>query len=239
MSKVFVRDREFYKLLLALGLPIVLKNLIVNSVGMADNLMVAALGEAATNGAQMANQLTNFLFTITMNVSAAVTVLATQYWGRRETRSIKTLAGIGLKFSMALGVAAFILGFFFPDFTLGLFTNDAQAIEAGRGGLALCEGAQIRECDLGYNLLPDMSNASYHESLQLSAELLELLASADTSIDNLNEPFVLMRYLNIEVIGSDGASWNFSCRAYRLTPAQEAASRSLTHRLEALSDSEG
>ena len=44
MSKVFVRDREFYKLLLALGLPIVLKNLIVNSVGMADNLMVAALG---------------------------------------------------------------------------------------------------------------------------------------------------------------------------------------------------
>ena len=71
MSKVFVRDREFYKLLLALGLPIVLKNLIVNSVGMADNLMVAALGEAATNGAQMANQLTNFLFTITMNVSAA------------------------------------------------------------------------------------------------------------------------------------------------------------------------
>ena len=107
------------------------------------------------------------------------------------------------------------------------------------GGLALCEGAQIRECDLGYNLLPDMSNASYHESLQLSAELLELLASADTSIDNLNEPFVLMRYLNIEVIGSDGASWNFSCRAYRLTPAQEAAYRSLTHRLEALSDSEG
>ena len=91
--------------------------------------MVAALGEAATNGAQMANQLTNFLFTITMNVSAAVTVLATQYWGKRETRSIKTLAGIGLKFSMALGVAAFILGFFFPDFTLGLFTNDAQAID--------------------------------------------------------------------------------------------------------------
>ena len=107
------------------------------------------------------------------------------------------------------------------------------------GGLALCEGSQIRECDLGYNLLPDMSNAAYHESLQLSAELLELLASADTSIDNLNEPFVLMRYLNIEVIGSDGASWNFSCRAYRLTPAQEAAYRSLTHRLEALSDSEG
>lgn len=107
------------------------------------------------------------------------------------------------------------------------------------GGLALCEGSQIRECDLGYNLLPDMSNAAYHEALQLSAELLELLASADTSIDNLNEPFVLMRYLNIEVIGSDGASWNFSCRAYRLTPAQEAAYRSLTHRLEALSDSEG
>ena len=149
MSKVFVRDREFYKLLLALGLPIVLKNLIVNSVGMADNLMVAALGEAATNGAQMANQLTNFLFTITMNVSAAVTVLATQYWGKRETRSIKTLAGIGLKFSMALGVAAFILGFFFPDFTLGLFTNDAallaftaKALRVYCGALCLF-GAQI------------------------------------------------------------------------------------------------
>ena len=188
MSKVFVRDREFYKLLLALGLPIVLKNLIVNSVGMADNLMVAALGEAATNGAQMANQLTNFLFTITMNVSAAVTVLATQYWGKRETRSIKTLAGIGLKFSMALGVAAFILGFFFPDFTLGLFTNDAQAIEAGRGYLRIVAWTYLiySVTDVLVAVMTSVENVR-----------LGLVASMSASLTNIVLNYLLIFGLNV------------------------------------------
>ena len=44
MSKVFVRDREFYKLLLALGLPIVLKNLIDDIRGRGNAVTAGDIG---------------------------------------------------------------------------------------------------------------------------------------------------------------------------------------------------
>ena len=136
-KQIFVRDKSFYKLLLTLAIPIMLKNLIGTSVGMADNVMVAALGDNAVNGATTANLITNFLFTILMNISASVMVLSTQYWGKGDTDSIRTIVGIGLRFSMGLGLIAFVMSFFFPVFTLRLFTNDENAIQAGIGYLKI------------------------------------------------------------------------------------------------------
>lgn len=137
MRRLFVRDRDFYKLLVSLAVPIVLKNLITTSIGLADNVMVSSLGDAAVNGATTANLLTNFLFTVLMGISSSVVVLATQYWGKRDTKSMQTIAGIGLRFSLLLGTIGFILSFFFTEFTLRLFTNDDAAVAAGMGYLKI------------------------------------------------------------------------------------------------------
>lgn len=131
MQKLFVKDRSFYRLLVTLALPIVLKNLITTSISLADNVMVASLGDAAVNGAATANLLTNFLFTVLMGISGSVSVLCTQYWGKKDLKSIKTIAGIGLRFSFGLGLIGFCMAFFLTEFSLGIFTNDADAIASG------------------------------------------------------------------------------------------------------------
>ena len=128
--------------------------------------------------------------------------------------------------------------------TADLFLEASDALknaEGGEiwidGGIALCDGAQVSDASLGcYLSTEDMTNANYDEALRLNVELLNLLASADSAMDNLDEPFVLLRHFYVEVRGTDSYGWSFGPRAFRLTSAQEATYRSLTQRLEALSN---
>lgn len=128
---VLVRDKSFYRTLIALAIPIALKNLITLSVGLADNVMVGSLGDAALGGTYMANQVMTLLQNIVADVATATAVLSTQYWGRRDTESIKRIVGIGMKLSMVLGLAAFTMGFFFTETTVRIYTDEAPVIAEG------------------------------------------------------------------------------------------------------------
>ena len=46
--------------------------------------MVGSLGETALSGVYLASQITTFLQMFTMGTSAAMTVLAAQYWGKGD-----------------------------------------------------------------------------------------------------------------------------------------------------------
>jgi len=143
---ILVRERSFYKNLVALALPIILKNVITLSVGLADNLMVSSLGESALGGVFMSNQLSTFLQILVADAGTAVIVLASQYWGKRDTDSMKSIIGIGLKFSAILGLVAFTLGFFFTKQTLGLYTNEVSVIAEGAKYLKIVSVGYLFYC---------------------------------------------------------------------------------------------
>ena len=46
----FTRDRDFYKTLVRLAIPIALQNAVTFAVNFADNLMVGTLGDSAISG---------------------------------------------------------------------------------------------------------------------------------------------------------------------------------------------
>ena len=58
---LFTRDKSFYRTIIALAIPMVLQNLIVYSVGLADNLMIGSLGDSAISGVYMGNQVQTVL----------------------------------------------------------------------------------------------------------------------------------------------------------------------------------
>ena len=57
MLKKFIGNKQFYKTLLVVCIPIVLSQLITQFVGLLDNLMVGQLSPAEYNGVAIANQL--------------------------------------------------------------------------------------------------------------------------------------------------------------------------------------
>jgi putative MATE family efflux protein len=126
-----VRTKDLYKRVLLLAAPIALQNIITYSVGLADNLMVGSLGELALSGVYVANQLQNILQMLVLGLGAAITILSTQYWGKRDIKSIKTIIGIALKFSVAAGVLFLAATLFFPVQILRLFTDEQDVITEG------------------------------------------------------------------------------------------------------------
>lgn len=126
-----VKEKEFYKNLALLSLPIAAQNILTFLVGLADNVMVARLGEAAVSGIFVANQITTLLQMFVTGLSAAMTVLAAQYWGKRDLAAVRSIVGIAFRFALAVGALLFAAVSLFPTHVIGLFTDDPAALGAG------------------------------------------------------------------------------------------------------------
>ena len=127
----YVKDGAFYRHLLLLTLPIAFQNIITYAIGFADNLMIGSLGEIAIDGIYVANQLTTVLQRLTIGLSSSMIILAAQYWGKKDLKSVKSVIGIGIKISLLAAVLMAAAVFLFPHQILGLFSDDAAVVAAG------------------------------------------------------------------------------------------------------------
>ena len=124
-----IRDKEFYKRLFLLALPLAGQSILTFSVNLADNIMVGQLGDTAISGVYMANQWNNLLQKFVQGFCTASLVIATQYWGRRDTDSIKTISAMTAKFCLTAGLVFFLMAFVFPEWLLGMYTTEAEVIK--------------------------------------------------------------------------------------------------------------
>jgi len=135
--KLFTKDKNFYKTLVLLAIPVALQNLITFAVGFADNLMVSTLGDSAVSGVYMGNQIQTFLQLFTAGIEGSILVLATQYWGKNDTASIKKIIAVGLQFAMLFGILITAVCAIIPKNIISLFTNEASVIEMGASYLRI------------------------------------------------------------------------------------------------------
>ena len=56
----YIGDRAFYRMMLAIAIPLIIQQGITNLVSLLDNLMVGALGEMPLSGVSIMNQLIMF-----------------------------------------------------------------------------------------------------------------------------------------------------------------------------------
>lgn len=128
---LLTKDRSFYKTLIALAIPIALQNLVTFSVNLADTVMVGYLGDAAVSGMYMGNQIQTLLQVFSGGIEGAILILAAQYWGKRDTGSIRRIVSIGTKLSLAVGLVLTLVCACFPAGIIRLFTADPATIETG------------------------------------------------------------------------------------------------------------
>ena len=106
----FIGDRDFYKKVLSLAVPIMLQNGISNLVNMIDNIMVGSLGTEQMSGVAIVNQIL-FVFNLCIfGGIAGIGIFTAQYFGKgdnegiRRTLRLKLLTGI---FILAAALALF------------------------------------------------------------------------------------------------------------------------------------
>jgi putative MATE family efflux protein len=122
--------RTYYTTLLRLALPIGLQNLIGFTVNFADNIMVGRLGDLAIAGVFIGNQIHSMVMFITSGIGATLVILSTQYWGKQDIKSIRSLTGISLWAALGAGTVFTVLTAGFPSFFAGLLSNKDDVIQA-------------------------------------------------------------------------------------------------------------
>lgn len=131
MEKLMVKDRAFYKTALTLALPIVLQNMITIGVNIMDTVMLGSYGEVQLSGSSLANEFINVFHILCMGMGGGAAVLTAQFWGRKDTASLKHAMTIMLRICLTLALLFTAVTVACPSFIMSIFTDDAAVIEKG------------------------------------------------------------------------------------------------------------
>lgn len=123
--------KTFYKDLRNVVQPMAIQNLISSAVNSADVIMLGYIGQTAIAASSLAGNVAFILFMISTGLSSGLVMLGAQYWGKKDTESIKTLLGIGLRICCTVEIIVALIAAFYPRILMLIFTKDETLIIEG------------------------------------------------------------------------------------------------------------
>ncbi|MDE7363559.1 MAG: MATE family efflux transporter, partial [Ruminococcus sp.] len=109
----FIGDKNFYKSVLVMVIPMILQNLVTNFVSLIDNIMVGRIGTPQMNGVSIVNQFI-FVFNITIfGGVAGAGIFGSQFFGKGDHEGQKYTVRFRLiACTIIISLAVFIFGLF-------------------------------------------------------------------------------------------------------------------------------
>ncbi len=133
LKEKFLFEKEFFKSLMAITLPIAMQNVISFGVNAMDSIMLGSLGDIAVSGANLGGQPFFLMSMVGFGLAGGGSVLIAQYWGQGNTEVIRKVMRISMLAITMVSIFATILCFCFPYQVMSLYTHerDVQAAAAG------------------------------------------------------------------------------------------------------------
>lgn len=125
------RNKDFYRHLFRLMLPIFLQQLLKISVDTVDSLMLGSIDQIQMSALSQANQIFFVFSTICNGFSAGCCVLISQHWGKKDYESICTIAAHGLRIITVFGLIVSVLVGAFPQIFMRIYSSDPTIISIG------------------------------------------------------------------------------------------------------------
>ena len=88
------RDSSFYKSIFNISLPIATQNLITFAISMVDTIMLGRLGKISLSASAIGNNIFFILVVIIFGVGSASSVMGSQYFGKKDIKSIHKIMAI-------------------------------------------------------------------------------------------------------------------------------------------------
>lgn len=201
----FIGDKNFYKRVLFIALPMIGQNAITSFVSFLDNIMVGMIGTEQMSGVAIVNQLI-FVFNICIfgGVSGAG-IFGTQFFGKGDYEGQKYTFRFKLIASAVLVSIALLLGIFAGTELIQLYLSDSG--DVGNVELALSYGKQYMAIML-FGLAPFALGQTYVSSIRETGHtLVPMLAGIAAMFTNLVLDIVLIFGLGpIPAMGVQGAA---------------------------------
>ncbi len=125
------KNQSFYRMIFTLILPIVIQNLINTAVSSADVFMLGYVDQTSLSASSLANQPFNILSFIFYGIASGSSILASQYWGKHDLKTIEQVLGIALRLALSFAAVFWAAAFFFPKYVMKIYTGDSEIIAVG------------------------------------------------------------------------------------------------------------
>ena len=126
-----MNNRQFYKRVAMIAVPVALQGLISSSLTLLDNMMVSSVSETALSAVNLGAQLFNIQWMMVFGFCTGCSTFLTQFWGAQDEKNIRRVTGFAMVNTIALSFIFFCLGTFFPRQVLSLYTSDPVVAELG------------------------------------------------------------------------------------------------------------
>ena len=157
--------KQFYKKLAVLVLPIAVQNLMTVLVSASDALMLGFLDQSSLSAVSLATQVQFVLNLFYAALTIGSTVLAAQYWGKGDFRSVEKILAAALKSALLVSVVFFFAALAVPELLMRIFGLNAVLIfgllgfpQMGTVGAALATTIS-RAAELILVLMADLAEA--------------------------------------------------------------------------------
>lgn len=203
--KKFIGDRAFYRMVLAVSVPIMIQQGITNFVSLLDNIMVGRLGTESMSGVSIVNQFVFIFNLLIFGAISAAGIFTAQYHGLGDVEGEKHTFRLKLVINLVaavLGMAAFAL---FDEALISIFLHTGSA--EGDLTLTLREGqAYLRVMLVG--MIPYAVSQVYASTMRETGEtVMPMIASVSAVGTNfvLNYIFIFGK-LGAPAMGVSGAA---------------------------------
>lgn len=137
MKSKYFGDRNFYKTVAVIALPIILQQLLIASVQLIDNVMVGQLGESSINAVTIVNQLNFVVMIVTFGVMGGAGIFTAQYYGAKKEESLKMSFRYKIVAALLVSFVAVMLFILFGEMMIGWFAENPDTISSGMNYLGV------------------------------------------------------------------------------------------------------
>lgn len=127
----FVTRSSFYRNILILALPIILQQFLRVSVDTLDSIMLGQIDQIQMSAVSQAQQIFFVFYTVCNGFAVGCCVLISQYWGKRDLDSIRTLFAVGVRYIAVFAIAVAAVVMIWPDKVMRIYSSDPELIALG------------------------------------------------------------------------------------------------------------
>ena len=136
-TKDMLRDRIFLRKAVMIALPVALQGMLNTIVNLVDTMMIGRLGETAIAAVGLANKVFFVFSLLVFGVVSGSGVLAAQYWGNQDVKSIRKVTGLGVLIALTGALLFAAPSVLCPAVVMRIFTDSEKAIQTGAAYLAV------------------------------------------------------------------------------------------------------
>ncbi len=191
-------DKEYFRKLFTLALPIAFQQLMLASVAAGDSIMLGRLNQNAMSAVSLATQVQFVQNLFLFGFAEAALILGAQYWGKGNKKAIRDIFCTMLKISIIVSFAFFGACELIPEKLMWLFTSEPELIEIGTSYLRIA----------GWSYLLTGISQSYLTIMKVSdhATTSSVISTTSVVLNIVLNAVFIFGLLGAESMGADGAA---------------------------------